>query len=114
MEFSADTKSLAEALDQVEEAVEKKSTIPILSHVLIEATANGLRLAATDLELGIRTFCPAQVKVPGSVNANSRPDYPTPNATPRSSLPRSRPYFVIHRNCVGSRQGVAGDELSIW
>ena len=29
MEFSADTKSLAEALDQVEEAVEKKSTIPI-------------------------------------------------------------------------------------
>ena len=50
MEFSADTKSLAEALDQVEEAVEKKSTIPILSHVLIEATANGLRLAATDLE----------------------------------------------------------------
>ena len=72
MEFSADTKSLAEALDQVEEAVEKKSTIPILSHVLIEATANGLRLAATDLELGIRTFCPAQVTVPGSVAAPAR------------------------------------------
>jgi hypothetical protein len=33
MEFSADTKSLGEALDQVREAVEKKSTIPILSHV---------------------------------------------------------------------------------
>ena len=72
MEFSADTKSLAEALDQVEEAVEKKSTIPILSHVLIEATANRLRLAATDLDLGIRTFCPAQVKVPGSVAAPAR------------------------------------------
>lgn len=72
MEFSADTKSLAEALDQVEESVEKKSTIPILSHVLIEATANRLRLAATDLDLGIRTFCPAQVKVPGSVAAPAR------------------------------------------
>lgn len=66
MEFSADTKSLAEALDQIQEAVEKKSTIPILSHVLVEASANGLKLAATDLEVGIRTFCPAQVKVPGS------------------------------------------------
>ena len=66
MEFSADTKSLAEALDQVQEAVEKKSTIPILSHVLVEAYANGLRLAATDLEVGIRTFCPAQVKAAGS------------------------------------------------
>ncbi len=72
MEFSADTKSLAEALDQVQEAVEKKATIPILSHVLVEASANGLRLAATDLEMGIRTFCPAQVKTPGSVAPPAR------------------------------------------
>ena len=55
MEFSADTKSLAEALDQVQEAVEKKATILILSHVLVGASPNGLRLAATDLEIGIRT-----------------------------------------------------------
>ena len=72
MEFSADTKPLAEALDKVQEAVEKKSTIPILSHVLVEACATGLRLAATDLEVGIRTFCPAQVKVPGSVAVPAR------------------------------------------
>src|SRR5438552_8084400 len=72
MEFSADTKSLAEALDQVQEAVEKKSTVPILSQVLVEASAPGLRLAATDLELGIRTFCPAQVKAPGSAAAPAR------------------------------------------
>jgi DNA polymerase-3 subunit beta len=72
MEFSADTRSLAEALDQVQEAVEKKSTIPILSHILVEALPNGLRLAATDLELGIRTFCPAQVKALGSAAAPAR------------------------------------------
>ena len=72
MEFSADTKSLAEALDQVQEAVEKKSTIPILSHVLVEACANGLRLAATDLEVGIRTFCTAQVKAAGSAAIPAR------------------------------------------
>ncbi len=72
MEFCADTKSLAEVLDQVQEAVEKKSTIPILSHVLVEACAKGLRLAATDLEVGIRTFCPAQVKVAGSAAVPAR------------------------------------------
>ena len=72
MEISTDTKSLAEALDQVQEAVEKKSTIPILSHLLVEACANGLRLAATDLEVGIRTFCPAQVKVAGSAAIPAR------------------------------------------
>jgi DNA polymerase III subunit beta len=72
MEFSADTKSLAEALDQIQEAVERKSTIPILTHALVEACANGLRLAATDLEVGIRTFCPAQVKVAGSAAIPAR------------------------------------------
>ena len=72
MEFTADTKSLAEALDQVQEAVEKKSTIPILSHVLVEACAEGLRLAATDLEVGIRTFCPAQVKARGGAAVPAR------------------------------------------
>lgn len=72
MEYSADTKSLAESLDQIQEAVERKSTIPILSHVLIEACANGLKLAATDLEVGIRTFCPAQVKAAGSAAVPAR------------------------------------------
>jgi DNA polymerase III sliding clamp (beta) subunit (PCNA family) len=67
MEFSADTKSLAEALDEVQEAVEKKATIPNLSHVLVEASAYGLRLVVTNLEVVIGTFCPAQAKVPSSV-----------------------------------------------
>jgi DNA polymerase III subunit beta len=65
VEFSADTKSLADALEELQGAVDKKSTIPILSHTLVEASPTGLRLAATDLELGIRVFCPASVKVPG-------------------------------------------------
>ena len=42
MEFSADTKSLADALEQIQVAVDKKSTIPILSHALVEAAATGL------------------------------------------------------------------------
>jgi len=72
MDFSADTSSLVEALSQVQEAVEKKSTLPILSHVLVETSGTGLRLAATDLELGMRTFCPAEVKAPGSAAVPAR------------------------------------------
>ena len=66
MEFSADTKALADTLEQIQGAVDKKSTIPILSHALVEVSATGLQLAATDLELGIRVFCPASLKVPGN------------------------------------------------
>jgi DNA polymerase-3 subunit beta len=72
MEFSADSSSLAEALSQIQEAVEKKSTLPILSHVLVEASTAGLRLAATDLELGMRTFCPAKIEAPGTTAVPAR------------------------------------------
>ena len=65
MEFSADAKSLADALEQIQGAVDKKGTIPVLSHALVEASGTGLHLAATDLELGIRMFCSASVKAPG-------------------------------------------------
>jgi DNA polymerase-3 subunit beta len=72
MVFSADASSLVEALSQVQEAVEKKSTLPILSHVLVEASTPGLRLAATDLELGMRTFCPAKIEAPGTTVVPAR------------------------------------------
>src|SRR5207245_11485481 len=66
MEFIAETSQFAAALEQIQGAVEKKNTIPILSHALVEASATGLHLAATDLELGIRVFCPAPVNAPGN------------------------------------------------
>ncbi|HLH18373.1 MAG TPA: DNA polymerase III subunit beta [Bryobacteraceae bacterium] len=46
--------------------VEKKTTIPILSNVLIETAGDRITLTATDLELGIRCVCPARVKKEGA------------------------------------------------
>lgn len=65
MNFTVDRSSFAEALEQLQGAVDRKTTIPILSHCLVEAEPQGVRLAATDLELGIRLFCPAKVKEAG-------------------------------------------------
>lgn len=46
--------------------VERKTTIPILSNILVESAGEGrLRLAATDLDLAIETSCPAKVKKSG-------------------------------------------------
>lgn len=66
MEFTAETSPFAESLEQIQGAVEKRNTIPILSHCLITAEAQGLRLAATDLEVGVRLFCPARVNAQGA------------------------------------------------
>ena len=48
MEFIAETSQFAAALEQTQGAVEKKNTIPILSHALVDASATGLHLVATD------------------------------------------------------------------
>lgn len=72
MEFTMNVSSFATALEQIQSAVDKKNTIPILTHCMVEAEPQGLLLSATDLELGIRLPCPTQVKEAGSVAVPAR------------------------------------------
>ncbi len=66
MEFTVNKADLVRELSLSQGVVEKKTTIPILSNVLVEAAGDRIYLTATDLELGIRCSCPAKVKKQGS------------------------------------------------
>jgi len=66
MEFTVSKTDLVRELSLSQGVVEKKTTIPILSNVLIEASGDRLQLTATDLELGIRCSCPAKVVKEGA------------------------------------------------
>ncbi|HWC00694.1 MAG TPA: DNA polymerase III subunit beta [Bryobacteraceae bacterium] len=66
MEFTVNKADLVRELSLSQGVVEKKTTIPILSNVLLEAKEDRVTLTATDLELGIRCACPAKVKKEGS------------------------------------------------
>ena len=66
MEFTVTKTDLARELGLSQGVVEKRTTIPILSNVLIEAQQDRINLTATDLELGIRCSCPAKVKKEGA------------------------------------------------
>jgi len=66
MEFIVNKADLVRELSLSQGVVEKKTTIPILSNVLIEAADGRITLTATDLEIGIRCSCPADVKTEGS------------------------------------------------
>src|SRR5439155_5711996 len=66
MEFSTQKSELLRELDLVQGVVERKTTIPILSNLLLEATGSVLRISATDMELGVRCACPAKVKTDGA------------------------------------------------
>jgi DNA polymerase-3 subunit beta len=72
MEFTVNRTDLARELSLSQGVVEKKTTIPILSNVLLEAAGDRLTLTATDLELGIRCSCPARVKKEGSGTVPAR------------------------------------------
>src|SRR5512133_3232898 len=66
MEFTVNKSDLVRELSLSQGVVEKKTTIPILSNVLLETADDRLFLTATDLELGIRCACPARVNKPGA------------------------------------------------
>jgi DNA polymerase III subunit beta len=72
MEFTVNKTDLVRELSLSQGVVEKKTTIPILSNVLLEAKDDRVVLTATDLELGIRCSCPARVKKEGSGTVPAR------------------------------------------
>src|SRR5258705_4549486 len=72
MDFVTTKENLLRELEVMQGIVEKKSTIPILSNIIIDAQKDRLELLATDLEVGIRTTCEAKVAKPGSLALSAR------------------------------------------
>ncbi len=61
--------ALLRSLGHVQSVVERRNTIPILSNVLLRASAGELSLAATDMDLEIVETVPATVGRPGGTTA---------------------------------------------
>lgn len=47
--------------------VERRTTIPILSHILLRASENRLHVSATDLEVSLTSWCKAEIEGEGSI-----------------------------------------------
>jgi DNA polymerase-3 subunit beta len=68
MELSVAKKDLLKLVSRMQGVAERKSTMPVLSNVLLAVDGpNALRVAATDLYLSIAGKVPAEVKKGGSV-----------------------------------------------
>ena len=74
MKIICSQENLARGLSAVKPAVSGKSLLPILTHILIDArTGDGrVRFAATNLDVGINAWIPAQVEEPGAVAVPAR------------------------------------------
>jgi DNA polymerase-3 subunit beta len=72
MELTVTKADLQKELQLCQGVVEKRSTIPILSNVLLKAADGKLAIAATDLDVTILSACPARVTTPGGVTIEAR------------------------------------------
>ena len=59
-------------LQRVQNVVERRTTMPILSNALLKAEEGVLTVSATDLEVGIQSILKAQVTEPGSLTVRAR------------------------------------------
>ncbi len=67
MKFTIAREKLQEGLLAVVSSIPTKTTLPVLSNILIEARKDGLRLSGTDLDIAVSTTVPAEVDDEGAI-----------------------------------------------
>jgi DNA polymerase-3 subunit beta len=71
MRVTIERSAFLKSLNHVQSVVERRNTIPILSNVLVEASAGKLRLTATDLDIEVVEEVAADVVQEGSTTASA-------------------------------------------
>jgi DNA polymerase-3 subunit beta len=72
MKFSATKEKLLEGLQQVQNVVSTRTTLPILSNVLLQAKEGAVHLTTTDLDVGVRGSFEANVDKIGATTLPAR------------------------------------------
>jgi DNA polymerase III subunit beta len=72
MKITIAREKFLEGLQIVQSVVSSRTTLPILSNVLIQASDGGIALSTTDLDTGIRTRAEAHVDKPGGITLPAR------------------------------------------
>lgn len=86
MELSVRKVDLLKELSLLQGIVERKNTIPILANVLLEAGKDGVSLLATDLDVGLRSRCDANVSKPGVLTLPAKKLFEIVNALPDTDI----------------------------
>lgn len=102
MELKIGAPELAKALGRSQGIVEKKSTMPILSHVLLEAKkGDQLVVSATDLDLAVSSEHACEVLKEGAVAVSARHLYEIVRSLPEQSVTLKK----AHNNYLEVRSG---------
>ena len=72
VKLTCNQQELAKGLSNVSHAVSSRTTLPILSHILLRAEGDAIRLAATNLEIGITARVPATIQQEGTTTVPAK------------------------------------------
>jgi DNA polymerase III subunit beta len=72
MRLQIKKQDLIQGIDTIQNIISTKTTLPILSNILIETQGNKLRLTATDLNIGISCVIPVNILESGSITIPAR------------------------------------------
>jgi DNA polymerase-3 subunit beta len=82
MELVVPKTEIARELQLLQGIVERKTTIPVLANIRLEAREDQLHFLATDLEVALRTRCPASVSRAGALTVQAKKLYEIIRALP--------------------------------
>lgn len=86
MKIELGKSSLVKELASIQATVEKKTTLPILTNVLIRTTESGIELIGTDLDTWFTTFVDARIIEPGQSCVPAKKLFEIIKAMPKSLI----------------------------
>ncbi len=86
MNITVDRQELLRSLYITLGVVERKTTMPMLAKVLIEASGSQIRVTATDLEIGVKRTFTGTVEQPGSAVVDARKSYDVARELPADTV----------------------------
>lgn len=109
MELQIAVDELSRALYRSQGIAEKKSTLPLLSHVLLEAKDGKLTVTAFDLEIGLVSEHRAEVSKEGRIAVSARRLFDIVRMLPEpTAVLRLKPNNYLEITCGSSRFRIVG------
>ena len=86
MLFNVERIHFLKELQYIQGIIEQKNTIPILANLLLQADKKGIKITATDLEVGLKSSCKAEVEKEGAITVAAKKLYEIVRLLPESKI----------------------------
>lgn len=115
MKFQLTKEVLLSGLQTVLNIITPKTTLPILSHILLESFSDGLRIIATDLDVGISCVIPVNIIEQGAITVPAKRFYEIIKELPFNDITitvKKNNFVIIEsESCLFKIMGLPKDEF---